>query len=239
MSKVAVITGAAKGLGLNIALFLAKSGYTVVIHYKDSEKEALSALEKIRKNSPNSTVVSADLRSEKEVSKMFGDILKKFGTVDLLVNNVGNFVYKKLKDTTNREFRDVIESNIYSTLFCSRAVLPAMRKQKSGSIINIGAAGAERFILRERVVPYFMAKNGVYILTKAMAAEEAKYGIHINMVSPTSMKVDIFKKSDFPMGREARYSDVISAIKFLLSEDAYYINGANIEVAGGFIAGAK
>src|SRR3989344_4817918 len=239
MSKVAVITGAAKGLGLNIALFLAKSGYTVVIHYKDSEKEALSALEKIRKNSPNSTVVSADLRSEKEVSKMFGDILKKFGTVDLLVNNVGNFVYKKLKDTTNREFRDVIESNIYSTLFCSRAVLPAMRKQKAGSIINIGAAGAERCILRERVVPYFMAKNGVYILTKAMAAEEAKYGIHINMVSPTSMKVDIFKKSDFPMGREARYSDVISAIKFLLSEDAYYINGANIEVAGGFIAGAK
>ena len=239
MSKVAVITGAAKGLGLNIALFLAKSGYTVVIHYKDSEKEALSALEKIRKNSPNSTVVSADLRSEKEVSKMFGDILKKFGTVDLLVNNVGNFVYKKLKDTTNREFRDVIESNIYSTLFCSRAVLPTMRKQKSGSIINIGAAGAERFILRERVVPYFMAKNGVYILTKAMAAEEAKYGIHINLVSPTSMKVDIFKKSEFPMGREAKYSDVVSAIKFLLSEDAYYINGANIEVSGGFIAGAK
>ena len=239
MSKVAVITGAAKGLGCEIALFLAKSGHIVVIHYKDSEKEALSALEKIRKNSVESIVVSGDLRSEKEVSKIFEDIFKKFGHVDLLVNNVGNFVYKKLEDTTNREFRDVIESNIYSTLFSSRAVLPAMRKQKSGSIINIGAAGAERFILRERVVPYFMAKNGVYLLTKAMAAEEAKYGIHINMVSPSSLKVDIFKKSDFPMGREAKYSDVISAIKFLLSRDAYYITGANIEVSGGFTAGMK
>ena len=239
MSEVAIVTGAVRGLGSKIALFLAGEGYTVVVHYKESGKEALSILSKIKQNSPHSIVVSGDLSSEKDVSKMFGDIFKKFGQVDLLVNNVGNFVYKKLKDTTNREFRDVIESNIYSTLFCSRAVLPTMRKQKSGSIINIGAAGAERFILRERVVPYFMAKNGVYILTKAMAAEEAKYGIHINLVSPTSMKVDIFKKSEFPMGREAKYSDVVSAIKFLLSEDAYYINGANIEVSGGFIAGAK
>ena len=239
MSKVAVITGAAKGLGRDIALFLAGEGYTIVVHYKESRKEALSTLKKIIKNSPQSIVARGDSKNEKEVSKMFGNILKKFGRVDLLVNNVGNFVYKKLKDTTNREFRDVIESNIYYTLFCSRAVLPNMRKSKTGHIINLGAAGAERFILRERVVPYFMAKNAVYILTKAMAAEEAKYGIHINMVSPASMKIDIFKKSDFPMGREAKYSDVISAIKFLLSEDAYYINGANIEVSGGFIAGAK
>jgi 3-oxoacyl-[acyl-carrier protein] reductase len=117
--------------------------------------------------------------------------------------------------------------------------LVAMRKQKSGHIINIGSVGADRFTLRENSVPYFLAKNGVYILTKAMAWEEAGSGIHINMISPASMKTDIFSKNDFPMGRETKYEDVCGAVKFLLSKGAYYINGVNLEVAGAFVPGMR
>ncbi len=239
MQKIAVVTGAAKGLGREIALNFAKEDYWVVVHYNKSEKEGQSVLSKTKKSSSKSFSISGDLTQEKEVSKIFKTILAKTGQVDVLINNVGNFLYKKLKDTTDSEFMDILESNIYSTLFCSRAVLPSMRKRKSGYIINIGAAGADRFILREKVIPYFMAKNGVYLLTKAMAREEAKNGIHINMVSPASLKTDIFSKKDFPMRRETRYKDVIGAIDFLLSSRAYYINGANIEVAGGFIPEMK
>ena len=112
-----------------------------------------------------------------------------------------------------------------------------MRKQKSGHIINIGAVGANKIQVLEKSTPYYMAKTALYSLTKIMAWEEAKYGIHINMVSPASVETDIFKAADFPMGRSANYEDVVKVLRFLTGDDAYYINGANIEVAGGFIPG--
>ena len=237
MQKVAVVTGSAKGLGKAIALFLAHDGYTVAVHFKKSKAEAEAVLSKIKKKSPKSILVSGDLTDEKQVETMFGQIYKKLGRVDLLINNVGNFLYKEFLKTTNSEFRDVIESNIYSAFFCSRAVLPKMRKQKSGHIINIGSVGAGSLTVRKKSTPYFMAKNALYFLTKTMAWEEARHGIHVNMVSPASLETDIFKVSDFPMGRSANYDDVIKVLRFLTSADAYYINGANIEVAGAFIPG--
>ena len=231
-----MVSGAAKGLGRDLALALAQDGYCVVVHYNKSANEAKKVAADISKVS-ESFVLGADLAQEDEVQEMFGRILKKFGRVDLLVNNVGNFLYKEFGKTTNTQFRDVLESNIYSTLYCSREALAIMRKQKEGYIINIGSVGAERFTFRHKSVPYFLAKNAVYILTKTMAWEEAKNGIHINMVSPGSMKTDIFGKNDFPMGRETLYQDVVDAVRFLISEKAYYINGANIEVSGGFVPG--
>lgn len=237
MSKVAVITGAAKGLGKYLAFKLAQDGYTVAIHYRSSRDEAKRVLDEIYGKSPNSISVQADLTNEADVVEMFGLIQKKLGGVDLLVNNVGNFLFKPFGSTTNGEFRDLLESNIYSTLFCSRAILPSMRKNKSGHIVNIGAVGAERLIIRENSMPYFLGKTGIYVLTKTMAWEEAKYGIHINMISPASLVEDIFDKKDFPMGRSAGYEDVMRALAFLTSDAAYYINGANIEVGGAFVPG--
>ena len=237
MQKVAAVTGSAKGLGKAIALSLAHDGFSVVVHFKKSKAEAEKVLDSIDKKSPRSIVVSGDLTNEKQVETMFDQIYKKLGRVDLLVNNVGNFLYKEFSKTTNSEFRDIIESNIYSALFCSRAVLHKMRKQKSGHIINIGSVGAETMTVTEKSTPYFIAKNALYSLTKIMAWEEAKHGIHVNMVSPASLETDIFKAPDFPMGRSANYQDVIKVIRFLTGDDAYYINGANIEVAGGFIPG--
>lgn len=235
--KVAVVTGAARGLGKALVLALAQEGYTVVVHFHKSSGEASEVIKQVRKKSPDSLKVRANLIDEKQVEVMFDKIVAKLGRVDLLVNNVGNFLLREFAKTTNRQFRDILESNIYTTLFASRAVLLQMRKQKSGQIINIGAVGAERIMLRERVVPYYLGKLGVYILTKVMAREEAKNGIRINMISPGSLAEDIFKASDFPMGRSAKYEDVVNALMFLISKKANYISGANIEVAGAFIPG--
>ena len=237
MQKMAVVTGSAKGLGRAIALALASCEYTLVVHYHTSYQEAKKVLGQVRVQAPKSIMVAADLKNEAEVKKMFELVIKKFRRIDLLVNNVGNFINKKFGQTSNSEFVDLVESNIYSTLFASRAVLPTMRRQKSGHIINIGAVGAERIQLTEKSTPYFLAKNGIYVLTKAMAHEEAKNGIHINMISPASLVTDIFGSSDFPMDRSASYDDVIKVLKFLISPEANYINGANIEVAGAFIPG--
>ena len=237
MQKVAVVTGSAKGLGKAIALSLVEGGFTAVIHFRKSKSDAEKLLNLVRKKSPKSIMVFGDLTDEKQVKLMFDQVYKTLGRVDLLVNNVGNFLYKEFSKTTNSEFKDIIESNLYSALFCSRAVLPQMRKQKSGYIINIGSVGAGTMTVTEKSTPYFMAKNALYSLTKIMAWEEAGYGIHINMISPASLETDIFKAEDFPMGRSANYDDVVKILKFLTSNDAYYINGANIEVAGAFIPG--
>lgn len=239
MSKVAVVTGSVKGLGKAIVLALADEGYSIVVHYNKSKEDAQKVLEQIRKKSPKSISLSADLTDEIQVNAMFEQIKKKFERVDFLVNNVGNFLYKKFSDTTSTEFRDIIESNIYSSYFCSQSALKLMRKQHYGHIINIGSVGAATLSVREKSVPYFMAKNALYFLTKAMAWEEAPNGIHVNMISPASLVTDIFKPKDFPMGRSAKYEDVVKVLKFLISDDAYYINGANIEVAGAFIPGMK
>lgn len=235
--KVAVVTGAAKGLGAEIAKSLARDGYTVIVHFNKSKDLAEKVLALVRKTSPDSIRISADLTKEASVGHMFEQVAKRFKRIDLLLNNVGNFEFKPFAKTTNTEFKDIIESNIYATLFCSRAVLDVMRSQKSGHIINIGAVGADRMVIYKNSMPYFLGKNGVYVLTKTMAWEEAANGIHINMISPASMAADIFSKNDFPMNREAKYDDVIKVLKFLTSENAYYINGANIEVAGGFVPG--
>ncbi|MBI2594375.1 SDR family oxidoreductase [Candidatus Curtissbacteria bacterium] len=237
MKKVAVVTGSAKGLGRAIALALAREGFTVVVHYRKSKKEAEKVLREVGKLSAGSILTSGDLTDENQVKEIFDAIIQKFRQVDLLVNNVGNFLYKPLHKTSNREFRDILESNVYTTLFCSKAVLPQMRRQKSGYIVNIGVVGADKMNLLANSTPYFYAKNGVYLLTKMMAHEEAKNGIHVNMISPASLETDIFKPGDFPMGRSATYDDVVKALLFLISPDAYYINGANLEVAGGFIPG--
>lgn len=235
--KVAVVTGSAKGLGLDVAEMLAKEGYTIVLHYHHSADDAKKALAEIQKISPGSIMVQADVTSETDVEKMVGEVEKKLGRIDLLVNNVGNFLFKEFTKTTNAEFRDMIESNLYSTLYMSRAVLPFMRKQKSGLIVNLGAVGCERLVIRENSTPYFLGKTGVYVLTKVMAAQEARNGVRINMVSPASMEEDIFGPADFPSGRATKPADVVLAILFLISPDNSYINGANIEVAGGFIPG--
>jgi len=235
--KVAVVTGAAKGLGADICRALVEAGYTAVVGYNNSKEEAEALVEELKKVSPESFAISADMTSEPAVLEMIKEVDQELGRIDLLVNNVGNFVFKPFAHTSNAEFRDMIESNLYSTLYASRAVLPMMRKQKSGNIINIGSVGCERLILRENVVPYYLAKNGVYTLTKALAFDEAKSGVRINIVSPASMATDIFKPEDFPTGRPASHEDVTKAIMFLISPDNSYINGANIEVAGGFVPG--
>lgn len=237
--KVALVTGSAKGLGLDVAKALAKDGYTIVIHYYHSADDAKKALAEIQKVSPKPIMVKADVTNEADVAKMIGEVEKRLGRIDLLVNNVGNFIFKEFAKTTNAEFRDMIESNLYSTLYMSRAVLPLMRKQKSGTVINIGAVGCERLVIREMSTPYFLGKTGVYVLTKVLAAGEAKYGIRINMISPGSMAADIFKASDFPSGRPATHADVIRALMFLISDDNSYINGTNLEVSGGFVPGMK
>jgi NAD(P)-dependent dehydrogenase (short-subunit alcohol dehydrogenase family) len=230
-----LVTGSAKNLGRSIALDLAKHGARVAIHYDTSQKEAENTLRDIKEMSTG-ILVKTDVTNQKEVFAMVENVKKELGGIDILVNLVGDFIYEPITTTTFEKFKKTIESNLYSTFLCSQYALPSMVKKKWGRIINFGNVGAENLQIREKTTPYMIAKTGVIMLTKVMAYEYAKYGITINSISPGILKTSIIKPHT-PTGKYAEYKDIINAVNFLLKDESSYINGANIEVTGGFRLG--
>lgn len=235
--KTALVTGSAKNLGRSIAIDLAKQGTKVAIHYHKSEKEAQNTLQEVKKYS-NGIIVRGDVTNPKDISSMVQTIELKLGSIDFLVNLVGNFIFEPITTTTFEKFKDVIESNLYSAFLCCKQVLPNMVKKNWGRIINFGCAGAQSLTIREKTTPYYIAKTGVIMLTKVLAAEYAKYGITINSISPGILETSIAKPPT-PSSKFAQFKDIINVINFLLKEESSYINGANIEVAGAWWPGYK
>lgn len=233
--KTALVTGSAKNLGRAIAIDLAKQGVKIAVHYNQSEKEARLTLREVKKYS-DGFIVKADLTNPKDVVSMYRNIVTVLGEVDILINLVGNFIFEPITTTTILKFRDVIESNLYSTFLCSKEVLAGMVKKKWGRIINFGCVAADSLTIREKTTPYYIAKTGVIMLTKVLAYEYAKYGITINSISPGILQTSIAKPPT-PTGRFVQFADIINAINFLLKEESSYVNGANIEVAGAWRPG--
>lgn len=233
---IALVTGGAKGLGKSISIHLAKNGYVVVLNYLKSSSDAKETLIQIRKFSPESISICADVTNEKQVSKMFEKIDLAFGRLDVLVNNVGNFIYKPIIQTSASEFSDVIENNLESVFLCSKYAIQIMKKNNFGRIISFGSCGADRMLVRKFTTPYYIAKTGILLLTKALSAEIAQFGITANAISPGILESSVVKHKA-PIGRDATFSDIINAIDFLIKKESEYVNGANIEVAGGLVFG--
>ena len=230
-NKVALVTGSAKGLGKALALELARSGAAVIINYLRSEKEAETTLKEAKELSKGSIKIRADVTDEKEVRMMFNEIREKFGRLNILVNNVGDFIYKPISEVSSGDFRHVIENNLFSAFYCCKSALPVMKNY--GRIINIGCMGCDRVTIRKMTAPYYIAKTGLWMLTKSLALETKK-GITVNMVSPGVLESSVVK----PQAEIIRFSDISNAVMFLLSENSDKINGANIEASGGSVLGA-
>lgn len=233
--KIVLVTGSSKNLGRAITLNLAKQGFTIALAYLNSQKEAQQTLAKINRVS-RGEIFPADLKDNRQVKNLIKQINIKLGSVDILINLIGNFIYTPINNTSFDKFKDVIESNLYSTFLCCQAVLPQMRKRKYGRIINFGCVGAESLTVRKNTTPYYIAKSGVIMLTKVLAYEYAKYNITVNSISPGILKTSIVKTKT-PTGREADFPDIINAINFLLKRESDYVNGANIEVSGAWRPG--
>ncbi|OGF99631.1 hypothetical protein A2153_03670 [Candidatus Gottesmanbacteria bacterium RBG_16_38_7b] len=233
--KIALVTGSATNLGHAIAVDLAQQKINVAIHYHKSKKEALRTLQEVNKLS-RGFAFQADLTDQQLVMQMFKSVKEKLGNIDILINLIGNFIYQPIDKTDFRKFRDVIESNLYSSFLCCQNALPEMKRKKWGRIINFGCVGAESLTVRKNTTPYYIAKTGVIMLTRVLAYEYAKYNITVNSVSPGILKTSIVKTKT-PSGRLADFSDIINIINFLLKEESNYINGANIEVSGAWRPG--
>ena len=233
--RTALVTGSAKRNGRALALWLARQGVKVAIHYMGSRADAESALAEINRHAPGGVLVQGDLRDAGQAARVVQEAADGLGGLQLLVNNVGNYLRKDLFELTPEEWRDQIESNLYATFWCMHAAVPLMRKAGFGRIVNIGYAAGERPTFNRLTVPYHIAKTGVSTLTRSAAAAVAKQGITVNTIGIGIMENSVIKPVSPPAGRFAQHEDLVNALAFFLSAESDHINGSQLDVSGGWI----
>jgi len=235
MNKVAVITGSAKGLGKAIAISLAKKGFSIVIHYHKSKEQALETAQLIRNLSVEVMTFQADLSNSTEVENLFKKVEEHFHRLDVLVNVVGDYLKKHILELKPTEWDHMIQSNLNSCFYCIHYAIPLMQKNSYGRIINIGFASVGNMNAEPLITPYFIAKTGILLLTKSVAQSVAKDNINVHLLSPGVLENSVSQPiEDIPKKRVALFSEFIDTLEFLISDQADYLTGTHLEVAGGW-----
>jgi 3-oxoacyl-[acyl-carrier protein] reductase len=238
--KIALVTGAAQGIGKAVALLLARHGADIVVSDINLEKAEETAKE-IESTGVNAMAVKVDVASLSDVERTVAAILEKFGKIDILVNNAGITRDKLILRMTEEDWDLVLKVNLKGTFNCTKAVVKHMAKQRSGKIVSIASVVGEMGNAGQ--VNYSASKAGVIGLTKTIAREFAQRGINVNAIAPgyieTPMtevlpeKVKEELKRLIPMERLGKPEDVAEAVLFLVSEESNYITGHVLKVNGG------
>ncbi len=238
--KVALITGAAQGIGKAIALMLAKNGADIVVSDINLDKAQETSRE-IEAMGRRSMAIKVDVSKSEEVEQMVEKIINEFGKIDILVNNAGITRDKLILRMTEEDWDTVLNVNLKGTFNCTKAVIRHMSKQKSGKIVNIASVSGE--MGNPGQANYSASKAGVIGFTKTIAREFAQRGINVNAIAPgyieTPMtdvlpeKVKEELKKMIPLERLGKPEDVAQAVLFLVSEASSYITGQVLNVNGG------
>jgi len=239
--RVALVTGGSRGLGREMALALARSGLRVAIAYHRDRISAQATLKVLSTLSDNAMTCRADVRRWPEVQRLVAAVMERYGRIDVLVNNAGDFVARSFERTSVEEWWEMFDSNLHSAYYGCRAAGPIMKKQRFGRIINIGLANADRLHAYKKTLPYAIAKTGVLILTRSLAAEWAPYHITVNALLPGLMDNGSLSRArrrslagEVPAGRPGQGRDLAGALLYLISDEASYVSGAAITVSGGW-----
>lgn len=241
--RTALVTGGSRGIGRGIAQGLAREHARVAISYRSNKAAAQQTLHQLQSLGAECFAVEADSTDPGKVQFLVEKVMEQFGRLDILVNNVGEFNWKPVVESSIEEWTSVIHSNLLSVFYASKAVLAPMRRQRWGRIINLGAVGAERAFGQATISAYAAAKAAVVAFSRSLAVEEAKYGITVNVVNPSNidekdLTLDEARRlsdSRFPAGRPPSSEDVSAAVKFFASESADYITGQVLNVSGGWM----
>ena len=237
--KIALVTGAGRGIGKAIALKLAQAGYDLGIHYSTSADGALDTLKQVRELGAKAEIYHADIRDTDQINALFADFLKDFGHIDLMVNNSGITRFQPFLEATPEMFDTVIGTDLRGTYFCAQAAARDMvAKGTKGVIINISSNHAQGCWPTASF--YAAAKAGLDKAGKNMAMELAPYGIRVVTVAPGYTEPTLGawghhnKLTDrIPAGRFAVASEIGDAVVFLASDKAGYITGTTITIDGG------
>ena len=243
MDKVALITGATRGIGKQIALTLSKEGYNIALNYRTENDELEEVKKEIEKNNVEVLTVQGDVSNFEDCEKIVKQTIEKFGKIDVLVNNAGITKDMLLARMKEEDFRQVIDVNLVGTFNVTKNVISYMMKARSGRIINLssvvgisGNAGQSN---------YSASKAGIIGFTKSLAKEVASRNILVNAIAPGFIQTnmtDVLKDEvkeeiakAIPLKRMGTAEDVANLVKFLASEDSSYITGQVINVDGGML----
>lgn len=241
--KVAVVTGASRGIGAATAVALAEAGFAVAVLYRTNRVLAETCVQKICENGGTAHAYAVDVTDSAAVKIVTAQIEKDLGAVSVLVNNAGISEQKLFTDITDSDWEQMLAVHLNGAFYMTRALMPAMVHRKYGRIINIASMWGETGGSCE--VHYSAAKAGLIGLTKALAKELAPSGITVNAVSPGAVETDMMRAlgeevcksvaEETPVGRLAHPQEIADAICFLASEKAAYITGQVLSVNGGAV----
>ncbi len=241
--KVAVVTGAAKGIGAGIAKQFAAEGAAVVVNYASSKLDAEKIVDEITKRGGKAVAIQGNVAKRSEVEKLFADAEKAFGKIDIVVNNAGVYEFKPLEEVTEQQFHRHFDTNVLGLLLVTQQALKHLRPT-GASIINIGSLAST--LAPPTAVVYNATKAAVDAITRTLAKELGPRKIRVNSINPGMVMTEGFRaanfdRSDFrrmteaqtPLGRIGEPDDIAPAAVFFASDDSSWISGETLVIAGG------
>ena len=245
-SKLALVTGASRGIGAAIALALAKNNIKVILGYKSNRELAVKIQEKIKLNDGFAEVVEIDINERVKVKKAISFINDTFGPIDILVNNAAIAQEIPFLEISDHDWDQMLGSNLRGPFICTQEVLPHMLNNQWGRVVNIVSIGGQWGGINQ--IHYASSKSGLIGLTKSLAKTFSKQGITFNAVSPGLIETDMTinelnsqqgkqKIHLIPIGRVGLAEEVASAVAFLVNPGSEYITGQTINVNGGMYFG--
>jgi 3-oxoacyl-[acyl-carrier protein] reductase len=237
--RVALITGGAKGIGRAVALDLATRGWAVAICYRTSVTEADQVINAVHANGGTAWAVQCDVSRTEEAERLVEQVRQQWGRIDALINSAGPYHRISLLQETVEGWHSMFDNNLHPVFYLTRAVIPMMRERKWGRIVSFSMANAEQLIAQPQLTAHYISKVGLLALSRSFAKLIAGDGITMNCVAPGFIDSGSAPQEELPRmvklipaGYVGSVDDAVAVVRFLLSEEARYVNGANIQFSG-------
>ena len=239
--RIALITGGARGIGRAVALDLATRRWRIAICYRTSEADAKATAAEIEARGGRALAVQCDVSIPEAAHRLVKQVEQEWGGLDVLINGAGPYHRVNLFDETIAGWREMFDGNLHPIFYLAQAAAPGMKIRRYGRIINFSMANADQMEAQPDVTAHYIAKAGVLILTRTLAKLLAPHGITVNAISPGFIDSGSAPAGELagvvkriPAGYVGTVDDAVGAVRYLLSEEARYVNGANIQISGGW-----